>query len=99
MTNQRLDHVTDLYSNLGQADETIHLAVELTLPLWPGLPAAVDPEPLVGVAADPGLNGGSAECRGIDDVSVGVGGAGQRKLGAEVQDVTAAAIALGLFPD
>jgi len=64
----------------------------------------VDPEPLVGVAADPGLDGGRTARRGGEDVRFGVGGTGERQLGAEVQNITpfgaaAAALPLTRFPD
>ena len=50
-------------------------------------PAAVDPEPLVGVAADPIFCGGGALLGGGLDVGFGVIGALELNLGAEMEDV------------
>src|SRR5208337_2907502 len=63
--------------------------VERQLAGWPSLPAAVDPEPLVGIATDEVFDDfGEFRCVG-DDVNLVIAGANQLYGGIEAQDVFA----------
>ena len=86
---RRIVRRTERGVNDGRRSAPLHarLLVQRRFPWWAGLPAAMDPEPLVGILADEVFDDFGEFCGVGYDVGFVVAGANQLYGGIEAQDV------------